>query len=65
MEPLSPVVFRRKTLTNPAAEFVERGAGIETLLQLEDSPEEFKDLQDASEFVTELDRFAPKGVVFE
>ncbi|KAL9112648.1 MAG: hypothetical protein Q9187_007750 [Circinaria calcarea] len=65
MEPLSPVIFRRKTLTNSAAEFVERRAGIETLSQLEDSPEEFKDLQDVSEFVTELDRFALKGVFFD
>ncbi|PQE11002.1 hypothetical protein CJF31_00000718 [Rutstroemia sp. NJR-2017a BVV2] len=65
MEPVSPVVFRRKTLTNSAAEFVERRAGKEVLLQLEDSSEDFKDLKDVSEFVTELDRFALKGVVFD
>jgi hypothetical protein len=65
MEPPIPVVFRRKTLTNSAAEFVERRAGKEVLSQLEDSSEEFKDLKDVSEFVIELDRFAPKGVVFE
>jgi hypothetical protein len=65
MEPLNPVVFRRRTLTNSAAEFVERRAGKEVLLQLEDSSEDFKDLKDVSEFVTELDRFALKGVVFE
>ncbi|KAM3069777.1 hypothetical protein ACMFMG_010485 [Clarireedia jacksonii] len=65
MEPLNPVVFRRRTLTNSAAEYVERRAGKEALLQLEGSPDEFEGLKGGSEFVTEFDRFVPKGFVFD
>ncbi|KAI9641151.1 hypothetical protein NHQ30_010581 [Ciborinia camelliae] len=61
MEPLMPVVFRRKTLTNSAAEFVERRLDMKALYQLEKPTEEFNDLQDVSEFFPEIDRFAPKG----
>ncbi|KAK3331866.1 hypothetical protein B0T19DRAFT_414117 [Cercophora scortea] len=64
MEPRSPVLFRRKTLTNSAAEYVE-SRGIETLIPLADSPEDLKELQELSEFVAELDQFGPKGVVLD
>jgi hypothetical protein len=63
--PPEPIVLRSKTLTNSAAEYVETHAGIDTLQQLEDLPESAKDLGGAPEFVTELDRFAPRGFVFE
>ncbi|KAI0844816.1 hypothetical protein F5Y00DRAFT_266238 [Daldinia vernicosa] len=65
MEPQNPVVFRRKILTNSAAEFVEREPGIEALFQPEDSYDELKDSRNASEFIPEIDRFAPKGVIFD
>ncbi|QSZ29033.1 hypothetical protein DSL72_003543 [Monilinia vaccinii-corymbosi] len=61
MEPLSPVVVRRKTLTNSAAEFVERRVDMKALCQLENPTEEFDHLQDDSEFFPEIDRFAPQG----
>ncbi|RSL39554.1 hypothetical protein CEP53_013973 [Fusarium sp. AF-6] len=65
MEPQTPVLFRRKTLTNSAAEFVETRAREEVLLQLGDSPEEIRSLQDSSEFMSEIDKFVPKGVIFD
>jgi len=65
METTAPIVYRRKILTNPAAEFVERGAGTEALAQLVTSVEEVEDLEDLSEFVPELNGFVPKGVIFE
>lgn len=65
MEPLSPVVFRRKTLTNSAAEFVERRMDMKLLSQLDDSTREFNDLQNNPEFIPEIDRFAPRGTVVE
>ncbi|KAI1139708.1 hypothetical protein F5Y05DRAFT_379832 [Hypoxylon sp. FL0543] len=65
MEPPDPVLFRRKTLTNTAAEFVERNVGIEAVFQLEDHPGELETLLHASEFCPEIDRFAPKGLTFD
>ena len=60
-----PIVRRRRILTNSAAEYVELHAGIDALRQLEDLPESLDDLGAAPEFVTELDGFAPKGLIFE
>lgn len=65
MEPPKPDLLRRQALTNPAAEFVETGAGIEALLHLEDLPIALQGLQDEAEFVPEFGRFLPKGCVFE
>ncbi|KAK5653013.1 hypothetical protein OQA88_9299 [Cercophora sp. LCS_1] len=61
----APVVFRKPTRTNSAAEFVERGAGMEVLMKGEETPQGVLELQARSEFVVEIDRFAPKGVVFD
>jgi hypothetical protein len=63
MEPLQPLVYRRSTLTNSAAEFVENRAGREALMQLGDV--HAKDLQNTTEFIPEIDQFARKGVVFD
>lgn len=62
MEVPSPIVHRRRILTNPAAEFVERRVDIEVHSQ---SAEGVEDLEQSSEFVPELDGFVRKGVVFE
>ncbi|KAF2635659.1 hypothetical protein P280DRAFT_536075 [Massarina eburnea CBS 473.64] len=65
MDPPEPVVLRRRTLTNSAAEFVETRSGTEVLHRLEDLPEDLNALQDSPEFVNELDGFTPKGQVFD
>ena len=68
MEPLSPVLFRRKTLTNSAAEFVETRGGPQVfsrLVDLENSTASFEDITKVSEFITEIDRFAPRGIGIE
>lgn len=65
MEPKIPVLDYQKTLTNSTAESIETRSRDEVLPHLGDSPREIKSLQDRSEFMNELDRFAPKGVAFE
>ena len=65
MDTPSPVVLRQRVLTNSAAEFVERRADLEALLQVRSSSQNIRPLQDSVEFVTEMDRFAYKGEVFE
>lgn len=65
MDAPSPVVLRQRVLTNSAAEFVERRADLEALLQVRSSSQNIRPLQDSVEFVTEMDRFAYKGEVFE
>lgn len=57
-------IYRRRTLTNSAAEFVETGAGMEVVAQIIDS-DDMEEVQAASEFVPELDQFVPKGVIVE
>lgn len=64
MDPPSPTVLRQRLLTNSAAEFVERGASIETILKLEDSPEAILNLPNA-EFMPKMDKFVHRGVIFE
>jgi hypothetical protein len=72
MEPLEPTLYRRNTLTNSAAEFVETRAGPYVLNRLLESGEHDVEeevgepkLNVESEFVVELDGFAPKGIIFE
>lgn len=62
METSGPVLNRRRTLTNSAAEFVEARGGLTTLHQLLDTPGDIKEFYDDAEFVPEIDRFAPRGV---
>ncbi|KAK0707757.1 hypothetical protein B0H67DRAFT_588512 [Lasiosphaeris hirsuta] len=66
METFAPIVHRRSTLSNSAAEFVETRAGRNAVMELVDS-EEDEALDNASEpeFVPELDIFAPRGFVFD
>ncbi|KAK1750915.1 hypothetical protein QBC47DRAFT_392885 [Echria macrotheca] len=59
IEPVGPLVYRRSALTNSAAEFVERGRGMEVLVQAEE------DLSGRTEFIEEIDQFADKGLVFD
>ncbi|KAK4443249.1 hypothetical protein QBC34DRAFT_443561 [Podospora aff. communis PSN243] len=66
MEPSQPLIYRRSTLTNSAAEFIENRAGREVLMQLGDvTAEHADDLQNTTEFIPEIDQFARKGVVFD
>ncbi|KAI0381927.1 hypothetical protein F5Y04DRAFT_288095 [Hypomontagnella monticulosa] len=65
MDPPSPIVFRRRVLTNPAAEFVERRAGVGVIRQLEGPLEGIGDLENVPEFSPEFDRFVRKGQVFD
>ncbi|KAI8712656.1 hypothetical protein NCS52_01364200 [Fusarium sp. LHS14.1] len=65
MEPGIPIPAHRKTLTNFTAESIETRSRDEVPPRLGDSPREIKSLQDRSEFMNELDRFAPKGVAFD
>ncbi|KAK0616336.1 hypothetical protein B0T14DRAFT_433805 [Immersiella caudata] len=65
--PQPPLIYRRSTLTNSAAEFIEHRAGREALIQLggvELTAEHAEDLQNQTEFIPEIDQFARKGVVF-
>ncbi|KAK3349667.1 hypothetical protein B0T25DRAFT_591901 [Lasiosphaeria hispida] len=64
METFAPIVHRRSTLSNSAAEFVETRAGRNAVMELVDS-EEDEGVENASEFVPELDIFAPRGFVFD
>lgn len=64
MEP-GPIVYRKRILTNPAAEFIERRATIDILGQLTNSSEEASTLEKKTEFISEFDGFALKGTVFE
>jgi len=63
MDP-GPIVYRKRILTNPAAEFIERRATIDILAQLTSS-EEASTLEQKTEFISEFDGFALKGTVFE
>ncbi|KAM7192882.1 hypothetical protein V8F20_008679 [Naviculisporaceae sp. PSN 640] len=60
MDPPGLGIYRRRTLTNSAAEFVETGAGMDIVAQIIDS-DDLEEVQAASEFVPELDQFVPKG----
>ncbi|KAK4224088.1 hypothetical protein QBC38DRAFT_486249 [Podospora fimiseda] len=60
-----PIVYRKRILTNPAAEFVEKRATWELLAQLTNSTEEAADLEKRTEFISEFDGFALKGKVFD
>ncbi|KAM7212415.1 hypothetical protein V8F06_012184 [Rhypophila decipiens] len=64
MDPRGLGIYRRRTLTNSAAEFVETRAGMDTVAQIVDS-DDMDELQAVSEFVPELDQFVPKGVVID
>lgn len=64
MDPPGLGIYRRQTLTNCAAEFVETGAGMDTVAQIIDS-DDMDELQAISEFAPELDQFVPKGVIVE
>ncbi|KAK3988846.1 hypothetical protein QBC44DRAFT_397433 [Cladorrhinum sp. PSN332] len=61
----SPIVYRRRVLTNPAAKFVERRATWELLSELTNSSQEAGALGERTEFVSEFDGFALKGKVFD
>ncbi|KAM7204874.1 hypothetical protein V8F33_001463 [Rhypophila sp. PSN 637] len=64
MDPPGLGIYRRRTLTNSAAEFVETRAGMDTVAQIVDS-DDMDELQAVSEFVPELDQFVPKGIVID
>lgn len=61
--PDRPVVLRPRFLTNPAAEFVETGAGQAIIARVVDVSEDSD--QDPPEFDVELDRFVSKAEVQE
>lgn len=67
MEPTVFGLYRQRTLTNSAAEYVETRAGKEVVAQIIDSDEfeEPDNMNTGSEFVPEFDRFVPKGVQVE
>ncbi|KAF7956721.1 hypothetical protein EAE96_004051 [Botrytis aclada] len=54
-------LVRRKTLTNSAAEYVEKRVDIKALYPPDRPTKEFNDLHDVSEFVPAIDLFALKG----
>ncbi|THV49356.1 hypothetical protein BGAL_0199g00150 [Botrytis galanthina] len=54
-------LVRRRTLTNSAAEFVERRVDMKALCQLDKPIKKFDELYDVSEFVPAIDRFARRG----
>ncbi|KXX73453.1 hypothetical protein MMYC01_210158, partial [Madurella mycetomatis] len=64
MEEIAPITYRSRVLSNHAAEWVERHAVSTTISQLE-TPDQAEGLTTTPEFVPELDRFAPRGVVFD
>ncbi|KAK4207870.1 hypothetical protein QBC37DRAFT_85921 [Rhypophila decipiens] len=64
MDPPGLGIYRRRTLTNSAAEFVETRVGMDTVAQIVDS-DYMDELQAVSEFVPELDQFVPKGIVID
>ncbi|ETS76966.1 hypothetical protein PFICI_10840 [Pestalotiopsis fici W106-1] len=64
METFDPLLYRRRTLTNSAAEFVEGRGGLEIINQVLASGD-IEEFHDNAEFITEIDRFASKGVKFD
>ncbi|TRX92694.1 hypothetical protein FHL15_006368 [Xylaria flabelliformis] len=66
MEPSDTLVRRKRWLTNQPAEFVENGAAFRALLDLAESPEEWgdlKELENTSEYSSDLDKFVPKDTI--
>jgi hypothetical protein len=63
MESFDPVLFRRRTLTNSAAEFVE-GNGLKIINEVL-VPADIEEFHDNAEYIPEIDRFVSKGIVFE
>jgi len=59
------VIYRRKTLTNSAAEFVETRGGQEIAPALGEQFDEIYNLFDKTEFSPEVGQFVPKGIVFK
>ncbi|RYP23848.1 hypothetical protein DL765_000925 [Monosporascus sp. GIB2] len=64
MEDIAPMTYRSRVLSNHAAEWVEKHAVATTISRLE-TPDKVDGLITTPEFVPELDRFAPRGVVFD
>ena len=60
MEPTISGLSRRRVLTNPTAEFVEKRVAKAVIAQVLD-PNEMENLSSLNQYAPELGQFAPKG----